>query len=601
MNNNNELKEQSNVTNAKIEAKSGKNYFLASDRMNLIPELQQLKNIKEQVENCVNKNLPIKKQTNLYQLVSSKNLMIISHTKLSKNAALTESSNLESLKDFSIDKIEKLSQKMKNKEFKWSYIKKLGIKRLPKNSLPQGLPNYSEKLIQNNILMILETIYKPIFKKNNKSLEFRSNKSCKKCINLIKNYNNQGLKWTIEGNIQSSFDNVHVPTLAKILQEKIDDKDFVNLIYDLCITSNIKKSKIVEGSPMTTFQASIISPILFNIYMHKFDTNIIKILDGEVEKSKKISYYKINPEYKKQSYQIEKTRKKLTKYENIKKLRQLNSMELKIIQKIKSKLSEQLKNHFKTEKTNPEKLKLKYVYNRYDGNFLILINKDKKTCEIIKEKIINYLKSELRLTVSPEKMLVTNLQISKAKYLGFTIFMSKRKTAKNNGNNKLISKNGQQILIGIDLERIYKKLVKENYALEKTLEPTHKSSLAKLEPQEIIEHYNSLIKGIYNYYFDIISYKSQLNRIHYILYCSAHKTLALKHQTTISKIIKKYGWKEVNSSNKPTFRTRIVYTYKILDKQKKPKQKYSILLNRNDISKIEYTKEIKNLKNSIYY
>lgn len=563
---------------------------------NLTPELEKLENIRQTVKECLYQNKPIPKFQNLYELLNSTNLMIISHRKLSKNqGASTPGSKNESIENFSMSKMETLAKRIKNKTFKWENTKKIEIPRKGKSPRPLGIPNYSEKIIQNIILMILETIYEPIFEKMNKSFGFRTHKSCTQCIKEITNYKNQGLQWVVEGDIKGAFNNVHPPKLAKILNQYIDDKDFINIIYEACITPTIMKTKekqtIIERSTEGTPQGSIISPILFNIYMHEFDKEVENILK-QIKTENSPTEYKRAPapqEYKKSEYRLRKLRTAKSRIENINKLRKLNQTEKNNIRNLKAEINSEITQRNKIPRLDYSKLTFRYFYNRYADDFVIFVNKNNKICEQIKGLIAKYLQEELKLTLSIEKTKITNISKDKITYLGYSIFMSKRITRKRYTKKITQARTGKQILVGIDQKRIFNKLIEKNYATTKKLEPIHNTKYTVLEPQQIIEHYNSVMLGIYNYYFEVITYKSQLNSIWNILYQSALKTLACKHQTTVSKIYKRYGWTELNSSKIETGKTRIIHQYNTLEKQEKDiqqKQNFAILINRQDIQKI---------------
>lgn len=62
-----------------------------------------------------------------------------------------------------------------------------------------------------------------------------------------------------------------------------------------------------------------------------------------------------------------------------------------------------------------------------------------------------------------------------------------------------------------------------------------------LEPMEIIDRYNEIIRGYLSYYAINLTYPTELNFIIYLLQYSCLHTLANKFNTTISKIIKRFG------------------------------------------------------------
>lgn len=576
-----------NVTSAITEASMGYEYTPMNFVMELTPELDRLYEIRNKITEKILKNQPIEKINNLFELVHSINLMKISYKKLAKNdGAGTEGSEQESIENFSITQMETLSEQLINNNFQWKNVKQILIPRKGKTPRPLGLPNFSEKIIQNNILMILESIFEPIFEQYNFNYGFRPHKGCIDAIEQIMHYKNQGLNWVIEGDIKSAFDNIHPPKLANILYKYTDDKKFVQLIFDSCTTPIINKNGIIIPSPEGTSQGSIISPILFNIYMHELDLDIINILtETQIENQPpKIIKAPRTKAYERIKTKIRKLKEDIESIENIKKIRQLTIEESQQIRTLKNKMNQIINIRNRINSYDYTKLPLRYYYNRYADDFVILINKSRQICITIIEKLEKILKEKYYLQLSIEKTAITKLKTEHAKYLGFTLFMQKRPPVIRRNTDYLV-RTGRHILAGPDLTRIYNRLKLNKYCTN-NLEPIGRSAFITLEIQEIIEKYNSIMSGIYNYYLPIITYKSEIHRIYYILYYSCIKTIARKLNISMRKVHQQLGWEEYNTKNQPTKRIRIVFTYYTFNKNMEPNLKFSILLNHRDLTDI---------------
>jgi retron-type reverse transcriptase len=79
-----------------------------------------------------------------------------------------------------------------------------------------------------------------------------------------------GTKWFIEGDIKGFFDNIDHEVMVNVLKERIADERFIRLIKKFLNAGYIedwKFNKTYSGTP----QGGIISPILANIYLDKFD------------------------------------------------------------------------------------------------------------------------------------------------------------------------------------------------------------------------------------------------------------------------------------------------------------------------------------------
>ncbi len=91
---------------------------------------------------------------------------------------------------------------------------------------PLGMPTANDKLVQEVWRMILESIYEPVFQDT--SHGFRPKRSCHTALKKIAYWT--GTKWFIEFDIEGYFDNIDHKVLMGLLEKKIDDEKFLNVI-----------------------------------------------------------------------------------------------------------------------------------------------------------------------------------------------------------------------------------------------------------------------------------------------------------------------------------------------------------------------------------
>jgi len=90
-----------------------------------------------------------------------------------------------------------------------------------------GIPSVDDKLVQEVMRMILESIYEPNF--SNLSHGFRPKRSCHTALMHVQRHFT-GVKWFIEGDIKGFFDNINHQTMVSILRKRIKDEYFLGLI-----------------------------------------------------------------------------------------------------------------------------------------------------------------------------------------------------------------------------------------------------------------------------------------------------------------------------------------------------------------------------------
>ena len=165
------------------------------------------------------------------------------------------------------------------------YVPKPGVKDKMR---PITIPPFLDRVVQQAIFMVLQTIYEPEFEKLNRSFGFRPNKGVHDAMLACCSQYSSGKVTAIEGDIEAAYDTVNKRKLLEILGEKIQDRKFILLIkdrLDYVYAEKQQNNKITRTRPEKGIpQGGIDSPYLFNIYMHEMDkfihTDIQKFIDN---------------------------------------------------------------------------------------------------------------------------------------------------------------------------------------------------------------------------------------------------------------------------------------------------------------------------------
>lgn len=114
---------------------------------------------------------------NLYNLVSNIDTLIYAYENIkSKPGNMTPGVTPETLDGISIEKLQKLSEKLKDESFKFSPSKKVLIPKESGGTRPLSIASPLDKIVQEAMRMVLEAIYEPTFK--DFSHGFRPGRSC---------------------------------------------------------------------------------------------------------------------------------------------------------------------------------------------------------------------------------------------------------------------------------------------------------------------------------------------------------------------------------------------------------------------------------------
>lgn len=78
------------------------------------------------------------------------------------------------------------------------------------------------------------------------------------------------MKWFVEGDIKSCFDNIDHHILVSLLRRRIKDEHFLGLIWKF-LKAGYMENWVYHNTLSGTPQGSGISPILANIYLNELD------------------------------------------------------------------------------------------------------------------------------------------------------------------------------------------------------------------------------------------------------------------------------------------------------------------------------------------
>merc|ERR1711879_561006 len=227
----------------------------------------------------------------------------------------------------------------------------------------------------------------------------------------------------------------------------------------------------------------------------------------------------------------------------------------------------------------------------------------------IKKIITNWLGNILRLKLDEEKTLITDLSKSKARYLGFTLFLKKQHMQRIKKDGFISRRRSNKPLtIGIDHERLRNRLIRGKI-ISKDLKPTPNPPYISLEPHQIVTKYRQRVEGLFNYYYNAIHYSTELNFYHYAYKFSCLKTLARKKNKSILALTLIYGrdirieteQKETDfKGNAKIHKLSASYpTYKAIKKNFEKKRKAFYKVHYKEIGKKNSTANLINFDNII--
>ena len=468
------------------------------------------------------------KYERLYRYLFSEEMFAVAYQRIyAKQGNMTPGTDGKTIDEMSLERIERLIVSLKDESYQPHPARRVYIPKKNGKKRPLGIPSFEDKLVQEVVRLLLEAIYEGHFEGT--SHGFRPHRSCHTALGMIQK-SFAGAKWFIEGDIKGFFDNIDHNVLISILRERISDERFLRLIRKFLNAGYVedwKYNKTYSGTP----QGGIISPILANIYLDKFD-KYIKEYAAEFRKGDRRS---INPEYWRLNNKKNWLKKKLQKTSD-------EQMRKSYLYEI-AQLSKQMLSTPHKDAMDADFRRLQYV--RYADDFLISVIGSKSECETIKADITQFMREQLKLELSDEKTLITHAQ-DKAKFLGYEIFIRKSDAVKRNRDGVLKRDFNGAVVLTLNSAVIQKKLTEYNALEVRNIDGKDiwwskpRRYMTPMKPEDILAQYNAEIRGLYNYYSLAANVSKECASFAFIMKMSMFKTLGWKLNTSARKVRQKY-------------------------------------------------------------
>ncbi|CEH28309.1 DNA polymerase [Aneurinibacillus migulanus] len=340
-----------------------------------------------------------------------------------------------------------------------SHYKPLPVKRVfipkpgKKEKRPLGIPAIIDRIVQECVRIVIEPILEAQFFKH--SYGFRPMRDTHMALERV-NYlvHRTGYHWIIEGDISKFFDTVnHTILVKKLWNMGIRDRRVLMIIKNMLKAGIMDELKV---NSLGTPRGGIISPLLANAYLHILDQWIVR--EWEHKKLRKPPKHEMN------------------KYRAMK---------------------------------DSTKLKPAYLV-RYADDW-VLITDSKSNAEKWKKRISRYLETKLKLKLSEEKTLITNVRKKAIQFLGLNLKAVKGK-----------SRTGWVTVTKPNPERLKAK-VKEIHKNIRAIK--HVSYDTKDYVVHEINKVNSQIRGVIQYYQVATGVNKSLGKFFQMLRYAGYKVL----------------------------------------------------------------------------
>lgn len=435
----------------------------------------------------------------LYRQLFNPQLYLLAYGKLySNHGAMTPGADGETADGMSLAKIGRIIDALRHERYRFRPVRRVYIPKKNGKRRPLGLPSWSDKLVGEVIRLLLEAYYEPRF--SDLSHGFRPGKGCHTALSKVA-IAWSGTTWFIESDIAQCFDRLDHSVMLGILSEKIRDNRFLRLLRNMLQAGYLEDWKwnaTYSGAP----QGGVVSPILSNIYLDQLDTFVETVLIPQHTRGK---LRKSNPAYKEVEHALSRARRRGDR-------------------DAARRLRKQLRSLPSGDPQDPNYRRLRYI--RYADDQLLGFIGPKAEAEQIKQRLATFLHDDLRLEMSQAKTLVTHGRTGAARFLGYEITVQHA--------NERRGINGTVAL------RVPTDVIKAKCApYTKLGKPETQTRMVNENDHTIVETFGSRYRGLVNFYL-LAGDAWRLKRVRWVMETSLLKTLACKHDSSVTKMAAKH-------------------------------------------------------------
>ena len=436
----------------------------------------------------------------LYRQLFNKDLYYLAYGNIYSNkGAMTPGASEETADGMSEEKIEQIIGLMRQEKYRFSPARRVYIPKKNGKLRPLGMPTWSDKLVGEVVRLLLEAFYEPQF--SDTSHGFRKFRGCHTALREINN-TWTGTAWFVEGDISDCFGSLDHEILLGILAEKIRDNRFLRLIRNMLKAGYLEDwtyRDTLSGVP----QGGTVSPILSNVYLDKLDKFVEQELIPQYTRG---ATRAANPAYRQADALLRRARRRGDRAEARRLFLEMRALP-------------------STDPMDPGYRRLKYI--RYADDHILGFTGPKAEAEEIKARLAEFLRETLGLELNQQKTLITHARSQRARFLGYDITVQHSGTKISNGRR---SANGK-IALKVPPDVIRAQCARyRNHG-----KPWHRSRLQNLDDYDIIRVYGAEYRGVVNYYL-LAKDAWRLRTLRWNAETSMLKTLAAKHQSTVSKM-----------------------------------------------------------------